>query len=520
MTAFARLQSCTKPPYLQAILSGILVGTSYIPFPPWAVFFCFVPLWSQWMKQKSASQIFWTGWTTQFVLTLIGFNWVSHTVHEFGHLPWPVAILVLFIFCAFAHLHYPMAGVLWFWTGRKFNLSETTRLWLLPVFMNGTERLFPMIFDWHLGYTWLWSGIPAYQTAEWFGFMGLATVTAFFNLFFLMAFLNFQKGKAWLPWALTTPILFGLLTVIGLSLVQSLPTPDLKMRALLVQANIGNQEKLMAESGPAYRDVVVNKFFAKSNEGLKAEGPADFIVWPETAFPEVIPESTLSQGFAAKLKEYIVTTQTRLITGGYSIKEGTNLYTNSFFVIGKNGEWTNKPYHKTHLLAFGEYIPLGDFFPIFYEWLPYTGHFGRGPGPSVLQADGIKIGAQICYEGLFDHFNRGLAQKGAQVIVNVTNDSWYGKWEEPYQHLYMTLARAVEVRRPLIRSTNTGISTVIEASGRIHTLSPLHEPWFKLYEVPYYSAGPVTWFTGFGFWLLPLLMLLGLGFALLKGRQA
>jgi apolipoprotein N-acyltransferase len=189
-------------------------------------------------------------------------------------------------------------------------------------------------------------------------------------------------------------------------------------------------------------------------------------------------------------------------------------------VLSKDGQWADKPYHKTHLLAFGEYVPFGEMFPKFYEWLPYTGHFGRGPGPTALDADGIKIGAQICYEGLFDRFTRGLAIKGAQVIVNVTNDSWYGTWEEPYQHLYMTLARAVEVRRPLIRSTNTGISTVIEANGKIHALSPLQQEWFHLYEVPYYSAGPETWFAGFGFWFFPVLMLLGFGFAILRGRQA
>ena len=80
------------------------------------------------------------------------------------------------------------------------------------------------------------------------------------------------------------------------------------------------------------------------------------------------------------------------------------------------------------------------------------------------------MGPQICYEGLFDWFGRALANEGAQVIMNITNDSWYGTWEEPFQHGYMTLARAVEVRRPLVRSTNTGLSSVALASGEINGL--------------------------------------------------
>ena len=95
------------------------------------------------------------------------------------------------------------------------------------------------------------------------------------------------------------------------------------------------------------------------------------------------------------------------------------------------------------------------------------------------------MGAQICYESLFPGFSRSLAELGAQFIVNVTNDSWYGSWQEPYQHMYMTLARGVEFRRPVLRVTNTGISTVSLASGEILERSPIHQPWAGLYEVPY-----------------------------------
>src|ERR1700684_4495578 len=98
-TSFTENRASFLRPLSLSILSGLLIGTSYIPFPPWAIFFCFVPLWISWMNENSWKRIFWTGWLTQFVLTLIGFNWVAYTVHEFGHMPWILAVPVLFLFC-------------------------------------------------------------------------------------------------------------------------------------------------------------------------------------------------------------------------------------------------------------------------------------------------------------------------------------------------------------------------------------------------------------------------------------
>jgi len=126
------------------------------------------------------------------------------------------------------------------------------------------------------------------------------------------------------------------------------------------------------------------------------------------------------------------------------------------------------------------------------------------------------MGAQICYESLFPGFSRSLAELGAQFIVNVTNDSWYGTWQEPYQHMYMTLARGVEFRIPVLRVTNTGISTVSLASGEILDRSPIHEPWTGIYDVAYRKQPSATFYQKW-FWLVPsvlwgtLLILLATG---------
>ncbi len=134
----------------------------------------------------------------------------------------------------------------------------------------------------------------------------------------------------------------------------------------------------------------------------------------------------------------------------------------------------------------------------------------------LLCWNGYKMGAQICYESLFPRFTRSLSELGAQFIVNVTNDSWYGAWQEPYQHMYMTLARGVEFRRPVLRVTNTGISTVSLASGEILERSPIYQAWAGLYEVPYLKKPPATFYQNW-FDLVPsllwgaLVLLLGIG---------
>jgi apolipoprotein N-acyltransferase len=178
--------------------------------------------------------------------------------------------------------------------------------------------------------------------------------------------------------------------------------------------------------------------------------------------------------------------------------------------INSNGEMTSAPYPKTHLLAFGEYLPGSEYFPIMKKWIPEIADFARGNGPQILSLGDLKLGAQICYEGLFDGFARGLANKGAQIIVNSTNDSWYPDWNEPFQHLYMTLARAIETRRPLIRSTNTGVSAAILASGEILTPSIRGQEWTHVYEIPYCENPPKPPFLTWGFYLFPVI--LGLAF--------
>ncbi len=510
-------QNKSKANWLLPALSGFFIGTSYIPFPPWASLFCFVPLWLFWQQQTRLKDVLLGGALTAFVFTLIGFNWVTYLLHEFAHLDWPIAVVGMIVYALIAHLYVPLTGLLWFLIQSKFKPGKFLSLGLLSLITILCERYSLTLFDWNFGYSWYGSNLPVYQWAEFIGFSGLSAATLLCNLplYFAWEQRKQLRGKIILG---SVIVGFVILNMGGLALKARIPAPDASVTALLVQASTENSEKMAAELGKGYSQEIMNRYTALTDKALKDYDGIhiDFAVWPETAFPALLGSQFTQNKLPKALSQFLQERQLPLITGAYSIEEKTQLITNSLFVLDKDGQLVSPHYSKTILLAFGEYIPGEQIFPQIRDWLPATGHFARGAGPTqLLEWKGYKMGAQICYESLFPAFSRSLAQLGAEFIVNVTNDSWYGTWQEPYQHFYMTLARGIEFRRPVLRVTNTGISSVALASGEILERSPVHEPWAGVYQIPYLKNPPITFYqTWFG--LVPgllwgsLLVLLGL----------
>lgn len=494
--------------YSLPILSGFLIGTSYIPFPPWALFFCIVPLWIFWKSENSYRKIFLGGWLTQFVLNGIGFHWIAYTTVEFGRMPWPAGIAVLLLFCIFAHLYYPVAGVLWKFISKKLQMSSMASMLLLPFVFILCERVYPFIFYWHFGYPWLWARLPGFQLAEWIGFFGLNLISLIINALLALFWLNRRKGQWVHPYSIAAVSLLLIVNLLGVVQSQIIPPPDKNFRVLVVQGNIGNLEKVQAQKGGQFVNHIVNRYLELTQKALENQKPVDAIIWPETAFPETIYENRLGYE-GLKLARFTNDNNVILITGAYQrLGEKRKIY-NGLAVL--QGENLLDSYQKTHLLAFGEYFPFGETFPQLRAMFPMVSDFGRGPGPSLLNFPGVKIGAQICYEGLFDEFSTELQNKDAQIFINVTNDSWFGYPFETYQHMYMTLARAIENRRPLIRSTNTGISTAILHDGTVLEHSPRDKEWAKIYDIPFHSTPPNTFYVNLSRkWPLILLIIIGL----------
>jgi apolipoprotein N-acyltransferase len=508
--------------WLLPLLSGVFIGTSYIPFPPWASLFCFVPLWLYWHRQTSFKGVLLGGLLTSAVFTIIGFNWMTYLLHEFARLDWPFAVLGMAGFAVVAHLYVPVAGVLWFWGQRRFRWSEPLSLASMAIITTLCEAYSVTLFDWNFGYSWYGAGLPIYHCAEIVGFSGLSAATLMTNLplYYAWKYRSTKQGALLLGGVIAV---FLVLNGVGLWFQHRLPPPDARLKVALVQGNIGNLEPIQIQFGDRYPEEIIRRYLRLTDRALEsAGGDIDFALWPETAFPTLLGERFAAKHYPSMLKTYLKDRKVSLVTGAYSLDEKSGLPTNSLFALNRDGDIAPPGYSKTILLAFGEYIPGETLFPFIRDWLPETGQFARGDGPTTLLKLGdLKMGPQVCYESLFPAFSRSLANLGAQFIVNVTNDSWYGDWQEPYQHMYMTLARGVETRRPVLRVTNTGISTAALASGEILARSPIGQEWSGVYDIPYLKNPPPTFYQRWP-WLVPgllwgsLVVLLGLG---VKRRQ-
>jgi apolipoprotein N-acyltransferase len=196
---------------------------------------------------------------------------------------------------------------------------------------------------------------------------------------------------------------------------------------------------------------------------VEAEG-VDLIVWPESGYYYALHPAmhNVKQQVLGRL-------QTPLLFGGMRVvydSDGKEQVFNSAFLTDSTGEVTAS-YDKTHLVAFGEFLPLGDLMPWMYQLSPQTSHFYRGTHVRPMPIRGMRLGTLICYEDILPQFVRRVMDQHPDILINLTNDAWFGNSREPRIHLALATFRAVEQRRYLVRATNTGISAIIDPVGRV-----------------------------------------------------
>ena len=225
------------------------------------------------------------------------------------------------------------------------------------------------------------------------------------------------------------------------------------LKASIVQGNIRQDVKF----DEAYRAAIIRTY---STLTLGCSRGSDLVIWPETAMPFVFLQDGARSGICA----LPAALSNDLLLGTIS-RDGRGRYYNSAYVIGRKGEILGD-YRKNHLVPFGEYTPLADYFPFLEQISAAAGDFFPGPSHDPMITDVGKIGMLICYEGVFPSITNDTVRRGAEVLVNITNDAWFGRSSAPYQHFAAYVFRAVETDRYVLRAANTGISAVIDPRGR------------------------------------------------------
>ena len=298
----------------------------------------------------------------------------------------------------------------------------------------------------------------------------------------------------------------------------------------VVQANITNYDRLRAEKG-AFETVrmVLDTHYALSDEILGRE-EADVLVWPETVYPTTFgsAKSEAGEAFDGEIIDFAKSRGIPLVFGAYDT-DGQREYNAAFFLTAaREGERAKYPaYRKRMLFPLTEWVPPMLDSEALREWLPWTGHWQRGPGPMVIPIDlpgGRRASAipLICYDVLFSDFVADAAALGADLIITLSNDSWFPDARAPRLHLISAAFRSIETRLPQVRSTNSGVSAVISPAGTILRETRWAKREALAASLPMIDR-MVTPAVAFRRWIMPGLLgaaLLLVGRALVRGKGA
>lgn len=400
-----------------------------------------------------------------------GFYWVSATIKEFGMLPWPIAILLGILFTA---IILPQLWIYifidWKLSGMQFykKLKSSQKIVIGAFIYALLERYTPQQFPAHIGHSWF--GIKP--------MLGMASIFGVSFYSFLSLLLAFQLKDLIKQRKLSLSVVLTIIIMLGVSPIQihkKIDTKQLNLR--VVQANIGNFMKVAAEKGGISSMSEVFDRYASLSTNPYPHGSPDLIIWPETAFPYAFMSELLDNGKAILpplFTSIVRKMNSELVTGGYDRKAnaqpGSYFETefNTVFHVGKDAK-LKSAYHKHMLIPFGETLPFPTFLNVQLEKLiPGVSFFARGDkfNGSELES-GLRYISPVCYEILYSRFIRTFLNefKNSHMIINLTNDSWFGNTSEPYQHLFLSKWRSVEFLKTIIRSTNTGITSIIYPSG-------------------------------------------------------
>ena len=450
--------------YPLAVLCGFLYFLAFPGIDVWPLaFVALVPLIVA-LRGQTPRRALGLGWAAGFTMTMCGFYWLMEMLRAFSGFGDVLCVLFMAILCAYQAGRIGLAG--WLYARaeqRGWPAAPTFALAFVA-----SELVFPLLFPWYYGAT-VHNAVVFLQTADLGGpyLVGLVLVAA--NLGVAELILARREGRKHdagsrrvLTVAVAVPALAALYGYVRLRMVDAAAAAAEPVKIGIVQ---GNQPLLGKRNALAVH-------VARTAE-LKKAG-VDLVVWSEGGSGV----GTYETADYADMRR-IVTNRLGIstIVGGELRREDGKQHHdfNTALLTDKTGAIRGR-YDKQFLLAFGEYLPFGETFPILYSWSPNSSRFSSGTSLEPLPFGDHKISALICYEDILPGFVNSMVQHAdPDLLVNLTNDTWFGDTTEPWIHLALAKLRAVEHRRYLVRATNTGVSALIDPVGRV----AMHGSTFK-----------------------------------------
>lgn len=425
----------------------------------------------------------WLGGLMGTVLHVAVFHWIAHTMEVMSGLPpWLAALALLAYGVGMAPHQAIVAALLAWWTRRR--PQSRAWPWLVAWAVLATEVVVPYQFPWYLGSA-LYATPTLHQAADLIGIVGVSALCAATAGLGVQAVVEpgHRRGAI-----LQLVLLLGAWLGYGALRIEEIASapPARTVRGLLVQHNPSLDEKRSQRPQP--RLPMLHRAAALTRKADRSG--IDVIVWSEGALPffyvptEVTADGDLQLPGKANTLLRRVTRDVDAMSRELNLPwifgtlrrldpEWTELARNSA-VIWVPGE-ERRFYDKRLLVPFGERMPGRELFPALAEAIPGVSNLGAGDGMTVVPIRGVTYGLSICYENLFADYVYG-AHLDADVLINLTDDVWFGESNATELHLMVQTARAVELRRPLWRATATGVTSSVDAAGRVIDRAPLFVP--------------------------------------------
>lgn len=463
-----------KKEIIYSIVSGILLILTFPKFNlgllSWVAL---VPLFTA-LQDKDPLQSLGLAWVTGIIYFSGILYWVVNTMVNYGHLSIFFSYLILFMLVIYLSFYIALFG---FFLG-CLNEEEGYKKWIIAPFLwTFLEFLRSHIFT---GFPWASLGYSQFQNlkiiqfSDITGIYGISFFIVLVNSLLFLFIVNLQKGSVLISndrgyrpsntkiililiLSFSLSIIYGYLKIDSYSKLAKMDVDRLKVS--LIQGNIEQDRKW----NPEYVRETIDIYKKLTLDASKNR--PDLIVWPETAVPFYFQSD---KQFSSEILSLAKDSQSPILFGSpayKSLKNHIRLYNRAYLV--SSDEKVLGKYDKIHLVPFGEYVPLKSLLPFINKIVEGIGDFYSGNDYSIMDVSGKRFGILICFEIIFPEHARKFVKKGAQFLVNITNDAWFGKSAASYQHIAIAVFRAIENRVPIVRAANTGISGFISPTGMI-----------------------------------------------------
>lgn len=449
---------------LLALLSGLLITASFPPLKTdWLIWVSIIPLLIA-LEDTSPRASFRLGMVAGLSHYISLTYWIINVISTYGGLNFFISTCVLLLLCLYLSIYMGIFSLLaGAFRHSKIKIFYFAGIWVSLEYIRG---LIFTGFPWGLlGYT-QYNRLEIAQLADITGVYGISFIIVAFNvLFFELIVKNKDifKSKYIISEALILFILTYMSFYYGTECLDRYSfnkQGNPKLNVAIIQGNIDQAVKWNEE----FQEATIDKYINLTQSSYNTK--PDIIVWPETAAPFFFQDNN---PLSDKIFELARESDAHLIFGSPAYRRGPEKisYYNRAWHLSPEGRVSGQ-YNKNHLVPFGEYVPLKELLPFVHRLVPAAGDFSKGKSTNPLLLDKNPSGILICYEVIFPKIARSQVLKGASILINITNDAWFGYTSAPYQHLFISVFRAIENRRPLIRSANTGISAIIDSTGKVN----------------------------------------------------